>query len=767
MQKLLLCIGLTLGLAAPAKAAPLSVDMQLFVPTPSASGFFSVDSADVPEHLGLNYSAMFTYGHSLWEVVQIQAGGAEQVIGPALDNRVDLNLMGAIGLFDRFEIGLVLPLIAAGGFDNSDFATNGINLGAQKLQTVTQGDLRLVPKWRFVHAYDGRLSVAVIPTVIFPTGSSHALLSESKGAFAPSIAVSTQLKDFRAALDLGYKLRDTVLLGDSNVTLGSEVFAKLALGYRIVPRIEVVAEVFGLTQAAHPFGSGVAAINKRAGTPVEVDLGVRVGWRNFTFSGGAGIGLTSGYGAPLPRIFLGASYDTTKTVLPDRDHDGIPDIRDKCPDRPEDHDGFEDEDGCPDPDNDHDNIPDEDDQCPNEPEDKDNFQDEDGCPDLDNDHDGIPDAVDMCPDEPEDRDGFEDEDGCPDPDNDKDGIIDALDQCPDAPEDMDGFEDEDGCPDLDNDKDGLPDLNDQCPNFPEDKDGVQDDDGCAEDNDNDGIADNVDKCPNEPETYNGFEDEDGCPDVAKTKSLVQITDDKIEIKETIYFKAGNAVIESRSHEVLDQVASVMRNFARVTKLRIEGHTDNTGDRKKNLRLSQDRAGAVRKYLVDHGVATKRLEAMGYGPDKPLASNKTAAGREKNRRVEFVIAQQQQIGEEAKQSAAPTVAPVAPAPPPVSTPAAPAASDAAPGDLLDLGQKPASAPKDTKAPSVKPAPKAKTKAKPAPAAKSKPKVSPTPKSKNKDKPARRNNKRATPALAEKAYMPPGAHDTASQNAQRAL
>ena len=81
------------------------------------------------------------------------------------------------------------------------------------------------------------------------------------------------------------------------------------------------------------------------------------------------------------------------------------------------------------------------------PEDRDGFQDKDGCPDPDNDKDGIPDKDDQCPNDPEDKDGFEDEDGCPDPDNDKDGIPDVKDKCPNEPETYNGFEDEDGCPD--------------------------------------------------------------------------------------------------------------------------------------------------------------------------------------------------------------------------------------------------------------------------------------------------------------------------------
>jgi len=133
----------------------------------------------------------------------------------------------------------------------------------------------------------------------------------------------------------------------------------------------------------------------------------------------------------------------------DRDHDGIFDEDDKCPDQPEDKDGFEDTDGCPDLDDDKDGIPDGSDHCPRVPEDKDGFEDADGCPDPDNDKDGIPDAKDKCPNEPEDKDSFEDEDGCPDPDNDKDGIPDVEDLCPFEPETVNGYADSDGCPDED------------------------------------------------------------------------------------------------------------------------------------------------------------------------------------------------------------------------------------------------------------------------------------------------------------------------------
>jgi outer membrane protein OmpA-like peptidoglycan-associated protein len=121
-------------------------------------------------------------------------------------------------------------------------------------------------------------------------------------------------------------------------------------------------------------------------------------------------------------------------------------------------------------DTDGDGIPDKLDKCPTEPEDKDGWQDEDGCPDLDNDNDGIPDKTDKCPNEPEDKDGFEDEDGCPDPDNDKDGVLDTDDKCPNEA----GPKENGGCPDKDKDGDGVVDRLDKCPDQP----GPADNDGC-------------------------------------------------------------------------------------------------------------------------------------------------------------------------------------------------------------------------------------------------------------------------------------------------
>ena len=217
----------------------------------------------------------------------------------------------------------------------------------------------------------------------------------------------------------------------------------------------------------------------------------------------------------------------------------------------------------------------------------------------DRDHDGIADTVDKCPNDAEDKDGFEDTDGCPDPDNDGDGIADTVDKCPNDAEDKDGFEDTDGCPDPDNDKDG--------------------------------VADAEDKCPLQP----GPASSNGCP---KTYDNIVVTDQKIELKQKIFFATNQALILPQSDALLAEIASVLRSRPTM-RLRIEGHTDTQGPRKRNMSLSQARADAVRIHLEKLGITAARLEAVGYGPDQPIETNRTTAGREKNRRVEFVIVQQ--------------------------------------------------------------------------------------------------------------------------------
>lgn len=278
-------------------------------------------------------------------------------------------------------------------------------------------------------------------------------------------------------------------------------------------------------------------------------------------------------------------------------------------------------------DEDHDGLKDNVDRCPKDPEDYDGFEDSDGCPDLDNDTDGIPDLQDKCPNDAEDKDGFQDDDGCPDTDNDEDGIVDVQDQCPRAPEDIDQFQDEDGCPDPDNDNDAVLDTADQCPVDPEDRDGFMDHDGCPEyDNDEDGVPDTLDKCPETP----GVPENDGCP-MEKPKPK-EIKRGRVVLR-GVNFEFGSAVLTGDSYTILEEVYESLREWPEV-RVEIRGHTDSIGSKKANKKLSQDRAESVMNYLVTRGIDSTRLRAIGFGEDDPIADNKTAEGRALNRRVEL-------------------------------------------------------------------------------------------------------------------------------------
>ncbi len=120
---------------------------------------------------------------------------------------------------------------------------------------------------------------------------------------------------------------------------------------------------------------------------------------------------------------------------------------------------------------------------------------------------------------------------------------------------------------------------------------------------------------------------------------VKITDTNIEINEKIQFKTGSSTIAAESIPLVEEIAAVMIANPRIEVVEIAGHTDNVGGAANNTRLSKARAGAVAKYLSSRGVAKERLQARGYGPNKPIADNSTDEGKDSNRRVEIVILKQ--------------------------------------------------------------------------------------------------------------------------------
>ena len=230
-----------------------------------------------------------------------------------------------------------------------------------------------------------------------------------------------------------------------------------------------------------------------------------------------------------------------------------------------------------------------------------------GCPDSDG--DGIEDSKDACPNEA----GSVELNGCPDSDG--DGIADKDDACPSVA----GLAALGGCPDSDGD--GIADKDDACPT----EAGPQANKGCPwSDKDNDGVLDKDDQCPDVAGTVAN----NGCPEVTE-----EVQKKLNDYAKTILFDTGRSSIKDESQGVLRDIIAILNEYPNA-KFTVEGHTDSVGSEKLNQKLSDSRANSVKDFLTTNGVSSSRLTAAGYGESKPIASNKTRAGRAQNRRVEI-------------------------------------------------------------------------------------------------------------------------------------
>jgi outer membrane protein OmpA-like peptidoglycan-associated protein len=442
------------------------------------------------------------------------------------------------------------------------------------LADAALGDIRVAPKLTLLREDRFGVALALVVPVSLPSGDERAYLGSDSVTASPTLALSGTLFDrLTLALNLGFWVKGDTSYRD--LSADHEMFYRAGALFRFDDAWALSGEGQGSARLLS-LGS-----NKPNETALEwvVALHYRTPWDVRLTLGGA-MGSLPGWGTPDGRAFLGLSWEPR---VRDTDGDGIEDADDRCPQEP----GPADNQGCPWKDSDGDGLTDDQDRCPQEPGPVDNQ----GCPWGDKDQDGVTDNLDRCPDEP----GPADNQGCPWGDKDQDGVTDNLDRCPDEP----GPVDNQGCPWPDRDQDGVPDHQDMCPDDP-------------------GPADNQ-----------------GCP--KKTKVLVVVRKEKIEILDKIYFDTGKATIQKRSFGLLEQIAQTLRIHPEIKKVRIEGHTDSQGSDAFNLKLSQERADSVRKHLIETGkLEDGRLEAKGFGEERPVASNNTARGREQNRRVEFVI-----------------------------------------------------------------------------------------------------------------------------------
>jgi OmpA-OmpF porin, OOP family len=427
-------------------------------------------------------------------------------------------------------------------------ATNhgGIAPSAVDLQPAAPMDLRLEARAIVYRNADRSFKLGAQAALWVPTGNANSYGGDGGASGLFGMAAEVDLKTVFFVANTGLHLRPSGSVND----FGVDNELRYAVGAFVPLRnrtLRLGGEVFGAA------GLGGGATYPVANTPLEWMAEARYNpdarrraWLGF----GGGTRLTAGY-APDFRIVALAGYS-------------IP-IRDRAPPSPTKGVGRYAELGG------------------------------------DRDHDGIPDLIDLCPDEPEDHKPPNPDDGCPSlPDRDGDGIPDISDRCPDQPEDFDNIQDLDGCPEDDADRDGVPDA--------------------------------VDACPTAPGQPSPNTEKNGCPRfIFPPKGGTQIF-----VLKQIEFATGKATILKNSYPILDEVVRYLEVNTHIKHLAVEGHTDNRGSDELNEKLSNDRAHAVMKYLVDHGVEARRLSAAGYGPKMPIADNATTEGRQKNRRVDFKI-----------------------------------------------------------------------------------------------------------------------------------
>ena len=582
-------LSLLLVLLAPASAlaqeASASIQVEHFEPMPKQGvNVANIATADVLGHLQLSAGLLFHYGDSELVLLDDATGRRVELVEREAKGEIWFG-MGGWGVVD---LGVILPVVF---YQSGDLRAFGHEEAGKRIATI--GDTRLVLKGQLLDPDDAYgFGAAALGTLYLPTGDDRTFNSDGAFRAEPRLVVDWRHPvGLLFGVNLGYQFRPQRqafgYVSDDMIRYGA--VAMVPTGWDV---LQVVGTLFGSLQTV---GDG-PQWGEGAGEPVEA-----MGLLQFSFpddiilSLGAGAGLSEGVGAPDWRGLVTFGY---APVSDDRDGDGISDDDDRCIYTPEDLDGNDDDDGCPDDDDDRDGIADVDDACPQDREDRDGKLDDDGCPDPDNDADGIADVDDACPDQVGPRHAK----GCPQGDRDGDGVGDDTDRCPDEAEDRDGFDDADGCLDGDNDFDGIP--------------------------------DDADRCPNQAEVFDGLQDEDGCPEDAQSR--VQVTGEKIVITEKVHFDTGSARIDQRSFGVLRELAATLKANPQIEVLRIEGHTDSRGSEATNQRLSQARAEAVRDFLVEQGVGRGRLEARGYGESQPIETNETSEGREANRRVEFTI-----------------------------------------------------------------------------------------------------------------------------------
>jgi OOP family OmpA-OmpF porin len=512
-----------------AQSAGPSLDLRGFHASTDPGAGLYLEPAETPATGEWNAGLWLSYAY---RPITLRNAATGKIASDVISHQVTSDLIGNVGIAHRFAFGFDLPVLLLQSGDTIDPRVQRM-VSEVPLPGQALGDLGLDGKFTVIRPTGeefGGFALALQEHFTVPTGDEASYLGEGSVTSETRFLVEYRVVTLGVFGAAGLKLRGSQERYACNATMSDESCLSrfghelpFGLGFSVKPQIFGVDPGGHLTLYLETHGhlplSPIGPFDSAAVASLQASVGVRYALRDLSFFAGIETAMIGGIGDARLRAVMAVGFAPRNH---DVDGDGIDDDVDECRELPEDKDGFEDRDGCPDADNDDDGVPDTADKCPSEKEDEDGFQDDDGCPDPDNDSDGISDVADKCPNEVGPSNAEPMKNGCPTPDPDGDRIEGAKDKCPDQAEDKDAFQDDDGCPDPDNDGDGISDIADKCPN----EKGALASRGCPEvDPDKDTFLGQEDKCPDQPEVWNGIDDDDGCPDAdpkGKAQPLIAV-----------------------------------------------------------------------------------------------------------------------------------------------------------------------------------------------------------------------------------------------------
>ena len=584
-----------LALAAPAAAQTKTPGFALdrFDPSVPVDAFFGVGSPSIGGHLVPRGVVEFDYASRPLQVAVAGMGTTNVVSGQGF-----LHAGVSLPLWDRLLLSVDVPVAVVD--KGASPMVSGLDYHAPSSASI--GDVRIGARGRFWGGIRDPFQIGLGGAVLLPTGSPDAYTGQGAArgtvdlllggrarktvGLVWSASAGTMLQGARVSPLFRYGAGAALVIGEDRLQIGPEMYGSTQLG-----------NVAGWTM-----GQGFAA---GSATEIEILLGAK--GRVF---GGFFLGAAGGF-APIAAVgspgvrFLGSvswaplTEEKRRGGIRDRDGDGIADDVDACPDVKG--------------------------ELQNDPA-------KDGCPISDRDHDGIPDVDDACPLEPGPKNVDPTKNGCP-PDADDDGIPDAEDACPTVKGVKNPDPKKNGCP-IDTDGDGIPDALDACPDVPGVKSADPKLNGCPDDPDGDGIKGAADACPFEKGPPDPDPTKNGCP------RYVRVDSQEIRILAQIQFKTNGkskgGTVSAVSDELMKEIRDVIKQHPEIVKIEVQGHTDDDGSDVYNMKLSQERAEAVRQWLIEGGIPGSKLVAKGYGFNKPLGDNRINKGRGQNRRVQFVI-----------------------------------------------------------------------------------------------------------------------------------